>query len=192
MKRSFLFDLGFHHGEGLDYLAQLYEVDEAWTIFCFEANSACRAALLRAGYLRQPRFAPMPLAAYIKAGPILFQRQAETDGGREDGQGSHLAEMELALDCHGAGREEVWAIDFPMFLRAMIPVEREGCFVVVKMDIEGAEYEILRTMLADGSIERVDVLHVEFHQRLMAGENNETTEALREALRTFVKLVEHW
>jgi hypothetical protein len=60
------------------------------------------------------------------------------------------------------------------------------------MDIEGAEYGILRTMLADGSIQRVDVLHVEFHQRLMAAETNESTETLREALRTTVKLVEHW
>lgn len=192
MKRAFLFDLGFHHGEGLDYLARLYDVDESWTIFCFEANSACRASLMRAGYLRQPRFAPMPFAAHIKAGRILFQREAESYGGREDGQGSHLAEMELALDCHGAGREEVWAVDFPAFLRAMIPGERDGCFVVVKMDIEGAEYGILRTMLADGSIQRVDVLHVEFHQRLMAAETNESTETLREALRTTVKLVEHW
>ena len=192
MKRSFLFDLGFHHGEGLDHLSRIYGVDESWTVFCFEPNSACRASLLTAGYLRQPRFAPMPFAVYVKAGPMLFQREAERNGGREDGQGSHLAEIEFALDCHGAGQEEVWAVDFPAFLRAMIPAEPDACFIVVKMDIEGAEYAILRAMLADGSIECVDVLHVEFHQRLMASETDETTERLREALRAAVKLVENW
>jgi len=134
----------------------------------------------------------MPFAAHVRAGPVAFQREAEAEGAREDGQGSHLAEVELDLDTHGAGREEVWAVDFPAFLLAMIPAERPSSFVVLKMDIEGAEYAMLRRMLTDGSLSRVDVLHVEFHQRLMPSESDETTEHLREALRTAVKLVEHW
>lgn len=140
MKRGFLCDLGFHHGEGLEYSSNLYGVDESWAVFCFEPNSACRMALLKAGFLRLPRFAPLPFAAYVSAGPVKFQREAQFARAREDGQGSHLADIELALDCHGAGQEEVWAVDFPRFLRAMIPAESDSCFVVVKMDIEGAEY----------------------------------------------------
>jgi FkbM family methyltransferase len=36
-------------------------------------------------------------------------------------------------------------------------------FVIVKLDIEGAEYAVLRKMIDDGSIELVDRLYVEFH-----------------------------
>lgn len=193
MKHSFLFDLGFHHGEGLEYLADLYGVDAGWTVFCFEPNPACRAHLLRAGFLREPRFTAMPFAAHVRAGPVMFQREAVRPGGAEDGQGSHLAELDFHLDCRGGGLEPVWAVDFPAFLRAMVPEARDpSSLVVVKMDIEGAEYGLLRHMLADGSIGLVDVLHVEFHQRLMTSETDDTTEELREALRRMVRLEEHW
>ena len=192
MKRSFLFDLGFHHGEGLRYLWELYQVDESWTVFAFEPNSACRRHLLRANALLLPRVTAMPFAVHTAAGPAVFQREARRPGDIEDGQGSHLAALDFHLDAQGGGAEEVWKVDFPLLLRALIAPGREHSFVVVKMDIEGAEYDILRAMLADGSIDLVDVLHVEFHHRLMPAESEESTEALRAALRQRVELVEHW
>ncbi len=122
----------------------------------------------------------------------MFQREAERPGGAEDSFGSHLTGLGFELDAHGAGTEEVWRVDFPLLLRALIPPGREHSFVVVKMDIEGAEYGLLRAMLADGSIGLMDVLHVEFHHRLMPAESAESTEALRATLRARVELVEHW
>lgn len=41
---------------------------------------------------------------------------------------------------------------------------RDADTLVVKMDVEGAEHEILRAMIADGSIRLVDVLALECHQ----------------------------
>jgi hypothetical protein len=38
-----------------------------------------------------------------------------------------------------------------------------GSRQVVKMDIEGGEYKVLTSMLADGSINRIDELFVECH-----------------------------
>jgi FkbM family methyltransferase len=192
MKRNFLFDLGFHKGEGLKYLWELYQVDESWTVFAFEPNSACRRHLLRANTLLLPRVNGLPMAAHTTPGPAVFQREVERPGGAEDGTGSHLTGLGFHLDPHGAGTEEVWTVDFPLLLRALIPPGREHSYVVVKMDIEGAEYGILRAMLADGSIDLVDVLHVEFHHHLMPAESEESTEALRAAVRQRVELVEHW
>lgn len=36
-------------------------------------------------------------------------------------------------------------------------------YVVLKMDIEGAEYAVLDKMLTDGTIDLIDVLYAEFH-----------------------------
>ncbi len=191
MKRSFLFDLGFHHGEGLRYLWELYQVDETWTVFAFEPNTACRRQLLRANALMMPRVTAMPFAVHTAAGLAVFQREAGSRGGSEDGQGSHLTGLGFHLETHGAQTEAVWKVDFPLFLRSLIAPGREHSYVVVKMDIEGAEYDILRAMLTDGSIDLVDVLHVEFHDRLMPAESEETTEQLRSELRKRVELVEH-
>jgi FkbM family methyltransferase len=189
--RRFLFDLGFHHGEGLRYLWGRYEVDATWSVFAFEPNSACHATFFGEDGEGVPcRYVALPMAVHDAAGPAVFQREKAEVG--ESGMGSHLTGIGFELDPRGAGQEEVWKIDFPLFLRALIPLGREQSYVVVKMDIEGAEYAILRAMLADGSIGLVDVLHVEFHQRLMPAESDESTEALREQLRQHVELVEHW
>ncbi len=190
MKRSFLFDLGFHHGEGLRYLWERYAVDASWTVFAFEPNSENRRRLYRANALSEPRVFGLPMAVHDGCGPAVFQRDAID--GREDGEGAHLMGIGFELDTQNAGTEEVWKVDFPRFLSALIPPGREHSYVVVKMDIEGAEYAILRAMLADGSIDRVDVLHVEFHQRLMPAESDASTDVLKEALRARVELVEHW
>lgn len=191
-KSRFLFDLGFHQGEGLAWLTEEYGVDSMWTVFAFEPNSKCRPHLKRAQLLPRCGVIAMPFAVADGAGRAVFQRELEGGTGQETGEGSHLAEIDFAGDFSGAGREEVWKVDFPALLRALIPPGREGAFVVVKMDIEGAEYGILRAMLADGSIDLVDVLHVEFHDRLMESESVESSAALRDALRERVKLVEHW
>ncbi|WAE69119.1 FkbM family methyltransferase [Streptomyces cavourensis] len=52
------------------------------------------------------------------------------------------------------------AVDFSAWLRRTATSEDH---VVVKMDIEGAEYPVLRKLLADGTIDLVSVLYVEWH-----------------------------
>lgn len=50
--------------------------------------------------------------------------------------------------------------------------------LMVKMDIEGAEYPVLRKMIEDGTIGRIDHLYVETHQRLLNDEDSESTAEL--------------
>lgn len=52
------------------------------------------------------------------------------------------------------------AVDFSAWLRRTALPEDH---VVVKMDIEGAEYPVLRKLLADGTIDLLSVLHIEWH-----------------------------
>jgi FkbM family methyltransferase len=187
---KFLFDLGHHHGEGMRHMRALYAIDPSWTVIALEPNSACAGELALAA--ARDGVLALPMAAACQTGPMLFQREAQVAGGREDGQGSHLAALDFTLDTRGAGQETVWAVDFPKLLQALVPKERRQREVIVKMDIEGAEYSILRQMLADGSIDLVDTLHVEFHDRLMPSESPATTVELRAALEARVKVVEHW
>ena len=51
-------------------------------------------------------------------------------------------------------------LDFSAWMHRMfVP----GDDVIVKMDIEGAEYPVLRKMLLDGTLSLVSMLHVEWH-----------------------------
>lgn len=182
----FLFDLGFRNGEGLAQLREEYLIDEKWTIFAFEPNSHCHGKLYQTKGI-----IPMPFAVADGPGSATFQREAQWEGGPESGEGSHLLDVGLNLDVRGGGTETVWRVDFGNFLSSVIPESRPRSLVVVKMDIEGAEYSLLRSMLERGLMNRLDVLHVEFHHRLLDSENEETTAALIGELRKHVRLILH-
>ncbi|HZF12575.1 MAG TPA: FkbM family methyltransferase [Thermoanaerobaculia bacterium] len=62
--------------------------------------------------------------------------------------------------------------------------------VVVKMDIEGAEYAVLEKMLQDGSIDYISELIVEFHWQMNETLSRERHEALVRALEGRVVLKE--
>ena len=47
------------------------------------------------------------------------------------------------------------------------------------MDIEGAEFPVLRHLLEDGTITLVDHLYVEFHERFIPRESEISSEALK-------------
>jgi FkbM family methyltransferase len=190
-EKKFLFDLGFHHGEGFDYLCKRYRIDATWQIFLFEPNSACRARLRTVAASDVLSIAAIPMAAGTAARLAHFQKETGHEGA-EDGDGSHLADIGFDLDPKGAGTEVVGTVDFAQFLAATVSPRSERTFTVVKMDVEGAEYGILRKMLSSGTVDLVDVLHVEFHDRLMSSETPETTAALKEELARRTTLVEHW
>lgn len=40
-------------------------------------------------------------------------------------------------------------------------------YIILKMDIEGAEYDVLEKMIADGSIEYINKIFIEFHLKKM-------------------------
>lgn len=185
-RQRFLFDLGYHYGEGMNDLRRQYGVDASWRVFAFEPNAVCHLALDA-----EPSVIPMPFAVHNTCGAAEFAREAVCPGGKEDGEGSHLAEIEFCVDRRGGGTEASWKVDFAQFLQSLIPAGRQTAFVIVKMDVEGAEYALLRKMLETAAIDLVDVLHVEFHHRLMPHESPQSTEALAGELRGRVRLIEH-
>jgi FkbM family methyltransferase len=81
-------------------------------------------------------------------------------------------------------RYEVPAIDFSRWLKEMVARHTEAdCskpFIVVKMDIEGAEYAVLEELVNDGAIALVNDLMVEFHTQQF-DQNQQPRYARREA-----------
>lgn len=79
-------------------------------------------------------------------------------------------------------------VDFSRWVRRHF---RRRDHLVVKMDIEGAEYPVLEKMITDGTIDYVSELIVEFHWRM----NDTLTEQRHVALRTALEgrvVVSEW
>lgn len=67
----------------------------------------------------------------------------------------------------------------------------DECEIYCKMDIEGAEFAVLRKMLKDGTVKYLKKLWVEFHERYIPGENRQTKAALIRELSLYTE-VEEW
>lgn len=65
-------------------------------------------------------------------------------------------------------------------------------YVVVKMDIEGSEFNVLRKAISDGSIGIAKVLYVEWHQTYVKGESINSVDALKLQLANMGIQVHDW
>ena len=98
-------------------------------------------------------------AAYIRDGQLSFRIDPV------DGDGSTLVEGK-AVDFHGqVPNEECPVIDVPCIDLSAYVARMAQSYdrIVLKLDVEGAEYEILEKMLADHALSDVDQLFCEFH-----------------------------
>lgn len=58
-------------------------------------------------------------------------------------------------------------IQVPSFDFSKFVSELPEAYIICSMDIEGAEFPVLRKMINDGTIDRINLLDVEFHHRFM-------------------------
>lgn len=157
MSKTFI-DCGYYRGRALDYYAPL--MDENWKVYAFEPNPD-----LECDFSRFPfEVELIRKAIWIEDGTRLFVKSARDDA-------SYLATRPII----GDDVSPVECIDFSRFVS-----ELEGT-IVVSMDIEGSEFEVLRKMLEDGTAEKLSILDIEFHHRLLPEESAGSASELRQA-----------
>lgn len=150
MRKVFL-DLGAHEGESIRLFRSQYPQAEEYKIFSFEPNPAM-----------VNNFAQFPDVEFHNVGVWV-----------EDGESKmtiHDWTVGYSLfNTHPRhyGREPslpIKVIDFSKWMKENI---KEDDYVVMKMDIEGSEYKVLRKMIDEGSILLVNKLYMEFHDHWM-------------------------
>lgn len=72
--------------------------------------------------------------------------------------------MEKSQDWWNDEYEEydVEVINFSSFLKKTVTIDD---YVIIKMDVEGSEFAVLDKLIRDNSIDFVNDLYVEFHER---------------------------
>jgi FkbM family methyltransferase len=190
--KNFVFDIGYHWGEGYDYLIRTYGIDENWGIFLFEPNSIC----IKKYNKRFTTEVFIPYACSNSVGENKFRRCKSNDG-EEDGEASFVTgtTFDPGKRFHG-DIEFVSSICFGMFINSIVPYSHDPHRnVVVKIDAEGSEYNIIDSMIRHGAMTRVTHLHVEFHDRAMDQRHKNLTPVLKEYINLqfpHIKLIDHW
>lgn len=156
-------DAGYYIGKALEYYAPF--LDNSWTVYAFEPNTELNVEQSLSRFPFKVEW--IKKAAWIEDGKMEFRL-----GNRDDA--SHLDGIRDSVD----RKITVPTIDFSQFITKL----PQDAIICVSMDIEGAEYPVLRKMLADGTASRLDLLDIEFHHRLLEDEDNATSSMLRQEL----------
>jgi FkbM family methyltransferase len=130
------------------------------TVHAFEPNPhAC--AVLRKKFEPNPRVQIHEAAVHIADGTLrLYLHENSSEDEVYWSNGSSL--LSEKPNVSGERFVEARTIDLAAFIEAL-----PGRVRLLKMDIEGAEVEVLRRLIETGALDKVDVLFVETHEKKM-------------------------
>jgi FkbM family methyltransferase len=168
--KKILLDCGCHYGKGLRKQIEINKIDPSWKIYCWEANPYTYQH-----FLTIDRFKHLDITVYHSAvsnenGTIKFNIQSSTDrngGSSKSGTGSSLMSLS-EWKCKGGEfieEVEVPRIDLSEWVLENINPDD---FVILKMDIEGAEYDVLEKIIEKNVINLIDKLYIEWHSHMFS------------------------
>lgn len=155
--KKFFFDMGANHGQSLRLFSSVVDDSRDYVVFSAEPNedlwpdieTAMRELFDDATLIRK--------GVWDDDTELEFYKQTGKSKGRSSG--STLVRGKKTLGHHAVERVPVFSLSRLMFERV-----RECDFVFLKLDVEGAEYVVLRDLFHSGAIHMVDVLAIEFHE----------------------------
>lgn len=170
MKPRIFLDCGYYVGKALEYYAPL--MDKDWVVYAFEPNTelnvdeTSKRFPFKVGWVKK--------AVWTEDGKLEFAVANRDDA-------SHISQLRTNTD----KRITVPCVDFSRFVDEL-PTDST---IVCSMDIEGAEFPILEKMLEENTIDKIDLLDIEFHDRLFDDKSAEDSSNLRKAIESRKVLV---
>jgi len=162
-------DLGAYHGQMAQRFLSKKENPNEWECILFECNpllSDYKYSLANAFIIKK--------AAWIEDGEIPFYL-SKTHPAMS--QGSSCYEKKLTGNLDKERPVNVQTIDFSQWLKDRFD-HRD--YIVLKMNIEGAEYKILPKMFLDGTINLISEIYIQWHWQKIQLPVYEHTEIERE------------
>jgi FkbM family methyltransferase len=169
MKKYFI-DCGTHLCEGLTDFVRKGIIHEEFEIHTFEANPACKDLITSILSTNFENFnvTQHDKAIWINNEKIFFHQEFRDVYGSPEKTGLGSSVSGIGFEHPGLlDKIEISAISFSEFLSNI----NNDSYVICKMDIEGAEFKVLRHLIDTGSIKKINELFVEFHHRFMPEES---------------------
>lgn len=148
-QRKFFIDCGAHTGESIRLFRTQYPNASDYKIISFEANTNMKEKFMT------PEFADVEFhneAVWTADGFTDLYMHDWTVGMTlcKENKRVHLNEAPLRVPC----------VDFGKWMLNNFTADD---YIVLKLDVEGVEYEVLQQMFNDGSFDLVDKLYIEWH-----------------------------
>lgn len=170
-KKKF-FDCGTHLFQGFKRVSEIHNIDRHWECYCFEANPRTYEAsrksyleLMEGGLdIKHFNFAVSDRDGEAKLNSAQSDAWDGTELGTFTGRSSNILEVppqfcgetELSYEQYNY---VVKTVDFSKFIKTFSDPED---FIVVKLSVEGSEFDVLDRMIDEGTVNRVDEFYIEF------------------------------
>ena len=177
--RRIYVDLGANKGKTVE---RFLGANPDWHVYAFEPAPQL-AKRLRRRFRSNPKVVIIQAAVADRDGEALFYPGLDSDQSSTLLTGKTPGPKTRVDYDHGY---EVRSVDFAAWLRQNTTRRDE---IIIKMDIEGAEYAVLPRLLATRSLLGVKELRVEWHQDRFSAISVSEHDQLREAVGRVVKLV---
>lgn len=142
-------DCGAHKGESVEHFGGKISDWVDYIKYCFEPNLE-----LKKYFGNRKDVIYIPKIVWTKNSILAFYLSPN------EGGGSSIYKNKTTGNLSANNYINVEAIDFNEWL---IKNTKENDFIILKMDIEGAEYPVLNKLMDEDNLRRVNRLFVEFH-----------------------------
>lgn len=195
--RNIFLDLGTHYGQGLREFMQRFGMNEQWIIHTFEANPTTYGIFVNSYLPLTPWVVHHNEAISDHDGTITVNLETPPNEG-DTGMGSSVIPLDKwdpwglnTSKNHFKIQKEVPCIDFSKFIKQNF---ERGDNIIVKMDIEGSEYDTLQKMIDDSTIEYINHISVEWHSRFFINKNEieEREKRIIDTLQKYDLTLESW
>ena len=190
-------DCGTHYGEGLRKFIQSHNIDDNWIVRTFEANPECYITE-RLSDIKLMNLEINEKAIWIFDGMIKFSQVDHTRSGSQsprdgksniDDWGSVITEINSDQLKSAESPINVECVDFH---RILSEYPKEKYKVMVKMDIEGAEFIVLRHIILNNSALNISDLFIEWHHVNLTNEDITTTNKIITELKSLGIKIYNW
>lgn len=180
MNKIFI-DCGGNTGQGAMQCIKRYGIDGNWKCFSFEPSFECIWKALKKQELSHFDF--IQKLAWIWDGEVDFYTCLDDNSGSSIYQFTAAAnaakvirrQMNTVVEQRKKRKynpsgftkiahEKVPCVDFAKFLQENV---NKNDYCIIKMDVEGAEYDIIKWMWYKNCLDLIDIIKIEWHDRPM-------------------------
>ena len=188
MKKVYL-DFGGNKGQGLRSFISSYNIDpKYWIVETFEPDPNCNIE----NHIEDLSYVKINnKAIWLYDGNVDFSQMIDNT------EGSSVECLMSESACSDVNSESfrkhdsiisVECLDISKILKKY----KDFDFVLVKMDVEGSEFKLLRKIIDDGSIKFINHLYVEWHHKYVRGESSESVNYLKNKISEIGVKIYEW
>ncbi len=178
-------DCGSNLGQGYEWFSKYFN-STLVEFEMFEPNPNCADLLRTKQYVSSGRVKLHQIGVGLKSEKVKFYGLQNEEGGSLSQGGSIIKNHNS--NYYSAKDENSIEVDILDFRKFLYKKRHDYSSIVVKMDIEGAEVDLLEQMLLDDSIDLIDILYVEFHSEYQNNSQRIETAAREEGIIEKIKM----